>query len=239
MSDRDPVVFDEQSARLISQAVKAELARIRNPRPIATIVEPQRQDPIQWMPFFNDASETAPAFAIMQVTTGILYSSAADSWIMRCTKPTTVFTRWYVFNGALEVPAGQSGFCTFEGPCRALCATTTIAYGEGWGPKANQWTLQKGYPGTSILGTIDGENKEVLVQPEIPISKLLIKAVSTVAAAALSTGTNVDIIGGTLGGETDIGVKAPDFYNPGAAFSTGNKGVLEWINNGWIGGKIC
>lgn len=236
MADKDPVVFDEQSAKLIAKAVKAELARYRNPR-TGELVDAGLPTDLRWLPYINEASEDAPPYAVMRVSTGIHYSTGADAAIMRCSKPSTVFTRLYAINSPSGTTAGGSGFCTLVGPVRVLYdSTASASFGDGYGPQPGSWRLKKGFPlTTTVLGVIDSST-HILYGTLDPINRVIGKTVVAASTGSISGTTTVwKLMGGTLGSEVDAGFSTLPSWHTRTAISSGLWIELDFANNGWNG----
>jgi len=106
--------------------------------------------------FQNVNDDTAPAFAVMQVTGTTLVNGAV---VLTCDQPSTTFGAVYVVNGCYDVESEDYGRCTLIGPVRVLYDTGTPELGDYYGPKNGQWTLSEGYPGDfCVLGDYDYED---------------------------------------------------------------------------------
>lgn len=142
-------------------------------------------DRMDWQAFRNDSGEVVPAFGIMEVTGAIIRD---DDVVLTITKPSTTFGRPYAVNGDSEVAIGGYGNCTNSSPCpQYYTSGTTPAFGNGYGPKPGIWTLEKGYPATTIVDVIVDSTNKILYGSFQPITTVIGKAGSDIAALSSET----------------------------------------------------
>jgi len=193
-------------------------------------VRPASVPPQKEPRFYNSAAEEAPAYAIMAVT-GV-HKLDSGSIILKIDKPSSTFYRRYIVNGPTAVAASNTG--TYQpGPdVKVAYDSGTPANGEGWGPKANQWTVTKNYPATCLIDDIyDSTNKIAYARLgtiDIIIGKL---------AGSLSQGSTatVNVWGGVGGSEaviSSVTLSSRDWLmkTGAAAIASGKKVVVQWIN---------
>jgi hypothetical protein len=189
------------------------------------------------IPFRNDASETAPAFALLRAT-GV---DAVDGQAVLLTdKPNDQFQRWYHVNGPVPVKSGQYGNCLAEFPRLAAWeGSSEPQFGETWGATKDSWKLNKNQPGFTILGTT------APAHPDDPNSSLAIvrQQQLTTLYGTLATGFYagdpsfvVNILAGPAGAEVASGLSvhaADGLLLPGEIAPQGMRAVLHWINDAW------
>lgn len=143
--------FNETDVVRISSAVRAVEG---SPRAVSSPRGGRAYVPqTLWVPFRNDATETAPAYGVLRIT-GM--ATVDDSTVYTVGKPNTTFLRLYLVNGSEEVEANGYGFATLLGfPARVLYESGTPAYGESWGPANGQWSLKKWRYGFTVMGGND------------------------------------------------------------------------------------
>jgi hypothetical protein len=173
--------------------------------------------PAPGIPFRNDASETAPAKAIMAVTGSVVGSDGVS--FLTIDKPSDTDHIQYVVNGDIAVTASggfgdAQGRCFdgSDGPAAALYDTGTPAIGEIWGAKSGQWTLSKdsgAHCGVEPLAIIDGVDKVLwgnLVRRPCPIL----------------FGDNLYFV--RQAGDSGVGVQLSPDYNASVQFSVPDHG---------------
>lgn len=194
--------------------------------------------------FYNDTSETVPAYACMRIT-GFTDSdgetggtAGKGSPIIKIGKPDTTFGL-YVVNGGIDVATHEYGICYDVGDVEFLYTSTSPSRGDGFGPTVGQWYWTKGNPcGIICYGSLD-DTLKIAYGTLTPMRTLLGKA--TGAIGATSHSTNYKIYSGSPGSEADCGfTTVPEAYNKGATAIANNDWVwLEFTNNAWYVGKIC
>lgn len=187
-------------------------------------------DSIRWLPLRNDSGETLPAFACARITGVTIVEGQVVTTVA---KPSTTLARHYLINGPSAVANGKYGSGTIDCPAYVLYDTAdTPAFQEGWGPKPSQWTIAKGFPGFTILGTNSGSGatSRTFALWE-PITRLVGKADALVGSG--SSGTVSIWIGGTVGSESDSTINVTVYNRTGADLASGAWCVVLWINNTW------
>ena len=102
-----------------------------------------------WLPFINQAGETAPAFAILRIT------GVSTDGEFQISKPNTYGSQYlHAINGPHAVPDTKKGGCSLTWPAWIAYATAdgTPAFGEEWGPINNDWELRKRSGGFQVVG---------------------------------------------------------------------------------------
>ncbi len=95
------------------------------------------------VPFKNVDSTAAPAFGVLEVTGAVVEDGIT---FLTCRRPGYVLATEYAINGPVQVEPDLRGACYRQGDLDAAYDTGSPVAGECWGPKADQWTLAKGYP---------------------------------------------------------------------------------------------
>ncbi len=191
------------------------------------------------IPFRNDSGEEIPPYAVMRITGADVDDpddeQQVDNWFLKVEKPNTTFYREYLVNGPETVPysgggAEDFGVGYFLRDARYVSyreASGTPAYGEVWGPKADQWTLEKYRYGFTIQGhatTIDDVN--VVLATQHLVTK--VRGTTDGAINKDSTGT-VNLLDSN---QVDTGDNITSVRNPFANVATGKD-----VHVGWIGDK--
>jgi hypothetical protein len=105
--------------------------------------------------FYNDSSETAPGGACMRVTgftdgRKINNGTLGDGQpIIKIGKPDTTFGI-YVVNDMVDIDSHAFGTCYEMGDAPFAYDSGTPDLLDGYGPKPDQWTWSKGYPGLML-----------------------------------------------------------------------------------------
>lgn len=121
----------------------------------------------RWLAFRNDASETAPAFGVLQPTG---FTTESGRSFVKITKPNSTPADFYFLNGPQDVPQGKYGYCTADMPAFALYNTAVaINANQVHGPKSGEWKLFNQKSGFTLLNNNSGVNGRVLVGPA-PVS---------------------------------------------------------------------
>lgn len=166
-------VLDQKSAEWV-----AKHSRMR--RGTHSQREPQfREDTPETVAFYNDSSETVPAFGIVRVQG---YVSAFDRNVLKVRKPGVASTgpgAWYMANGPRDVEVGKYGLLQI-GPL------VQVLYHASDSPSARDWygidgfrarSYPNGQPHFQVLieDVIDATNKLAWARL-IPFSSLMIQA---------------------------------------------------------------
>lgn len=175
--------------------------------------------------FYNASGETAPAHAVMAVTSG--GGRSALEPLLRITKPSTTFARTYVVNGPNPVAGGGTGYCFEAGLVEVLYDAGTPALGQGWGPKPGQWSLTKFYPETATVHSLVDANLKILQATWKQITECWGEADGAIAKGA--TGT-FKIFAGAQGAESDTGIELAGVLAPAHAFEDDQRGNIGWVN---------
>jgi len=199
--------------------LKAEVALLKSRQTTPPVVRPQRYDH-----FKNVASETMPAYSVFWS------DDSEDLGEKRCVnanKPTAdTFSRNLFISGGDEVKQDQWGALQ-HGPLYLLSYDTgTPESGETWGPKPDQWTASKNYPGFRCLGIYDGERKLMLATLEFQ-PFYLCKADSAISKG--STGT-ASLYVGASGSESDSTVNVESCRAKWGAIATSKWCGVSFVN---------
>lgn len=115
----------------------------------------------RWVSFRNDASETAPAFAVLQPSGA---TTVHGQTVLTMVKPNSTPADICFINGPQDVPTGKYGSCTCDLPCYALYNDAlSPAVNQIHGPKSGEWKLFNQRSGYTILSS--GSNGRILVGP--------------------------------------------------------------------------
>lgn len=178
--------------------------------------------------FRNDSGESAPAYAVMRVTGGVV---DGDEQIVTIAKPNDTFQRLYLVNGATAVADEEEGLGTWlDDAGYVLYESGSPAYGESWGAKEDQWSLAKWRPGFTIIGTVDGGSTEVWAQQD-EVNSLIGKTTGSISANG-GTGS-INIWMGQAGSEavTEYAITCSNLTS--LALVTGKWGGVVWRNGNW------
>lgn len=115
------------------------------PRPQATSGGTASTKSVSKIPFKNIDTQTVPAFAVMQVTGSVTEDGVA---FLECRQPGTTLGSDFAVNGPSQVRPGEKGMCCRQGDLQVLYDEGSPQAGQAWGPRANQWSLSRGYPAT-------------------------------------------------------------------------------------------
>ena len=177
--------------------------------------------------FRNDNAGTAPKYGVLRVTGTVTVDQFA---FLTVDQPTTTLQRLYLINGSEDVVTNGYGWGTWmwHGG-QALYDSGTPAIGEGWGPKASQWSLSKNYWGFTVLGGNDTTLTTTLSVQHV-VNHVLGK---TNASHAKSASGTINLYTGTLGSETQVTSMTVTAYNRYAAIGSGKWVECDWVNGGW------
>lgn len=186
-----------------------------------------------WKIFRNNSGETIPPFSVMRIT-GAENFNGAIRFIVA--KPNTDFQNDYLINGPEAIRSTKDGRGTTLAQAHYVAyrsGSGTPAYGEEWGAKTAQWTLEKNRPGFKIEGGIKNTaGVDAVVARQHLVTDLIGKPDSTISKGA--TGT-VSVWMGASGAEAVV-----EYDITGSAKGaevTGSKWcVLFWRNGVWYVG---
>ncbi len=152
--------FDEQGARRVVDAVR-EVENRKRPRPLTLPPRVSSGSAMHWVRAINSAAETIPPLSIARIVIGAVHDGI---YHLGAAKPSSWFGNSYGLTTRRPIAVGKKlglivevGFVTYDD------GDGTPVVGEGWGPKPDQWTIAKGFPGCTILGVYDTSNKIALV----------------------------------------------------------------------------
>lgn len=146
-----------------------------------------KQNP--WKLFRNTTAETIPPFSVMRITGAENTTQPEHAIRFTVAQPNSTFCTDYLINGPYSVAAGEDGIGTTLAQAGYVAYDTgTPAYGEEWGAKTGQWTLNKNRPGFII----EGGNKTsagvtATVARQHVVTDLICKADSSIAKGATGT----------------------------------------------------
>jgi hypothetical protein len=140
-----------------------------------------------WKRFTNASGETIPPFSVMRIT-GATNNNGEITFTVA--KPNSTFCTDYLINGPLAVATGKDGIGTTLAQAGYVAYDTgTPAYGEEWGAKNGQWTLNKNRPGFIIEGGLKtSAGVTAVVARQHIVTDLIGKADSTISQGS-SAGT--------------------------------------------------
>lgn len=235
MARDDATVLTEAAFRELRRAywqqkrelsnLKTRLAALGRPRQSSRTMVPR-------VKFQNTASETAPAWGLMRITTP---TSGAE--YLSCAKPDSTYRWLYMVNGPKDVAPSSYGYGHF------LTAETfsfrrgyvlydtgaTPAYGEEWGPKDDSWLLWQHRPGFLIIGATKGSGSaaRLVALQQHPGEILVYNAGSAIAAAGSGTAT---LYGGTSGSESSLGMTVTVRNRSSTSWASSKYGIADLIN---------
>lgn len=166
-------VLDQKSAEWV-----AKHSRMR--RGTHSQREPQfREDTPETVAFYNDSSETVPAFGIVRVQG---YVSAFDRNVLKVRKPGVASTgpgSWYMANGPRDVEVGKYGLLQIGPLVQVLYHTSDSPSARDWygidGFRARSYPNGQPHFQVLIEDVIDATNKLAWARL-IPFSSLMIQA---------------------------------------------------------------
>jgi hypothetical protein len=211
--------------RRMYDKVMYEAASIR--QLIASAREAQRSRGVQ---FRNDSGETVPRCGVMRVTGNEVIGNRP---MFKTVKPDATFSRLYLVNGEREVSSGATGYGNWlhEADYASYNSSSgTPAYGEVWGPKSGQWTLEKYRSGFTIQGhttTIDTVDVVLAVQAHVDL--LIGKADAAIANGASGT---CSVWMGAAGSEADTTWNVTAF-NRSADIAEGEWASITCVHGQW------
>lgn len=141
--------FSERDFGRVARAVRKVEGESQSASPPVTR-PPSLLQPLS-VTFYNQSSETIPAYGIMRVTDG-KFDKSVGSYLL-CDKPSSTYAREYVVNDCYPVEMQKWGQCFVSGLVRTVYGTGTPAVGELWGPTESQWYLSKGSAGDGASNT--------------------------------------------------------------------------------------
>lgn len=183
--------------------------------------------------FINESDEEVPAFAICEIT-GAQAPSDEEPWALKIDKPSSTFRRLYLVNGERPVPATENGADgrgtgTLLRHARLVSynsASGTPAYGEVWGPKPDQWTLEKYRFGFYMFGgAAEVGDLHLAVATQEMVTSVRGKTTGSVSKGSTGTVDVYDSAAATMS-MTITGVK--NVY--GSTIGSG-----KWVNVTWNG----
>jgi hypothetical protein len=233
--------FDAEGAAEITRMVRwwRQWPQNRNPFATGGLDRSLAAVPGRWLLAKNVSGEVAPAYGVCRITgPDTLPTVDAVNNVIAIDKPSTVFTRLYAVIGPQAIAAGQYGAVTLDPFVEVLFDSGTPNNGEGWGPKANTWTVTKNYPtAVSVLGKIaaGGALPDRIWGQLSPINAVIGKLAGSLSQGASAT---VNIWGGAAGGETVISsltLMGQDWLmkSGATAIASGKKVQCTWINGIW------
>jgi hypothetical protein len=121
-------------------------------------------------PFKNLHSTSVPAFGVMQVTGSLVESGVT---FLTCTQPGGALGTEFAINGPVQVAPGQKGVCYRQGDLQVAYDSGGPQLGEGWGARAGQWTLSKGYPTIITVQSVTNAANNILYGTFTPLASVL------------------------------------------------------------------
>ena len=231
-------VLDQKSAEWV-----AKHSRMR--RGTHSQREPQfREDTPETVAFYNDSSETVPAFGIVRVQG---YVSAFDRNVLKVRKPGVASTgpgSWYMANGPRDVEVGKYGLLQI-GPL------VQVLYHASDSPSARDWygidgfrarSYPNGQPHFQVLieDVIDATNKLAWARL-LPFSSLMIQApsggISGRVGSLMGSATCTIIVRNQSNDQLAASSSSVKVYNwaTSAACATGDRyGLANYIDGKWF-----
>lgn len=151
--------------------------------------------------FSNASGQIVPSFGVIQITSSTV--AGVGRKILTATRPDGTAGAVYAINGSVPVSAtsGQKGRCTLDFPAVAAYATGdgTPAVNQVWGPKSGQFTLAKGMPGFTIIGSPASGNVLVTIgsggiiigKTDASHAKAATGTISVYSDSSTDTGVNI------------------------------------------------
>lgn len=104
--------------------------------------------PVPWVPVKNVHEDSAPPFALLEVT------GVTDDGFFLVTRPTDDSSPCLLLNGASAIPSGDYGsaHASNQGVAAYRESEGTPAVGQTWGSKAGRWELHPDQDGFRIFG---------------------------------------------------------------------------------------
>lgn len=228
--------FDRSWAERIMRIVRkseSDSASLPSPSTLSGFGEPI---PTQ---FRNDSTETAPAYAVMAITGCTVVGGIPYVTI---NKPSTTFVRGHLVNANADIASSGFGFAygPIVGPPVTVLYTTPPSAGDGYGPRAGSWKMEKNYPCTSeALGIVSSSNvagssdNPTMLATLHPINSIVgilkttlaPRGTADVTIYANSTETSLSM---TLSGVRDFLLASTDTSTSGP--STGSGCFVSWRN---------
>ncbi len=121
-------------------------------------------------PFKNIHSQKVPAFGVVEIA-GVLVEDGVA--FLTCTRPGTTLGTEFAVNGPSQVQPDEKGICYRQGDLSVAYDSGNPQAGQGWGPRANQWTLSKGYPSIITAHGIRNQANKILHGALVPLAGAL------------------------------------------------------------------
>lgn len=193
----------------------------------------------RWMPFKNTASESIPAYGVVQFD-GTELINGAIVWKVK--KPAGDASAGNIaFNGPTTVAQNAFGACTYDAPCRALYSDGTdddLAVGDDVGPEDDEWHMLKGGAGFVVLGGISTSGGYCLIGKGGADSGDLIGKAD--AFIAKGTSGNVSIWGGATPSTISETARTISAYSRMTFVDSGRWVHLTRFPSGWeISDREC
>ncbi len=183
--------------------------------------------PFDDIKIYNNENSEMPQYGIGRVTA---ISEVGGEKVVNLEKPSSTFSRNYLVNSGGDVAYQKTGISKNRPVVKLLCDATP-AIGDVFGPKANQWTASKGYPGYTILGHL-GDN--IAIARVESIDHLIGKPGSTVAKGSSGSFTIWLYLSGSWSASS-LSITATAL---GAECASGKYAKLEWISGQWLAGPM-
>lgn len=237
MARNDATVLTEYTARELIAAYRRQNRELANLKTRFASFGTRRHQGGGFNParvrFKNTASETAPAWGLMRITT-----PTAGKDYLNIAKPDATYRWLYLVNGPKDVAAsgfGYGHFLTAEVFAQkrrqyVLYDTgNTPTQGQEWGPKDDSWLVWQHRPGFLIVGSTagSGSTARVIALQQPPGEILVYNAGSDIAAAGSGTAT---LYGGASGSESTLGLTVTVRNRTSTTWSASKYGVADLIN---------
>lgn len=144
---------------------------------------------IRWLPFQNVGQIDIPPFALMMVTG---CATVNKNNVLKVKQPDGATSNIFVVNWGMTVSKNDFGQCTMDWPMEVAHDSSGgtsgpiygPAFGDSWGPVANQWTLTKGNGGFEVMGV---QNAKTQNNTNPTNARVLVKQVDSVVWAFPNT----------------------------------------------------
>lgn len=186
-------------------------------------------------PFVNAHDTTVPAFGILQITGRVLADGVE---FLTCTRPTTSLATEYAVNGPVPVAPGSKGVCHRTGDVRVAYTGAAPNVGEGWGPRAGEWTAALGHPAIITAHGPHHLPASVLFGCLHPLASVIGKPFTDIAAAVGGTPGTATVTVWTLAGTT-LSASDPEMTFTGVNFGplpipAGRLTHFDLVDGRWI-----
>jgi hypothetical protein len=133
------------------------------------------------IPFKNVHTQEVPPFGVIELAGSVVEDGIT---FLNGTRPSTNLRTEYAINGPSRVAPGDKAVCYRQGDLAVAYDSGTPVAGQGWGPRADQWTLAKGYPAIVTVHGVRNAGNKILHGALAPLSSVMGTATAETAAIA-------------------------------------------------------